>query len=236
MTATFLPFVLNPVSAVDVFPVYPTEARSGKAIGLDLKQSVKDIINSVSLTKFLGYPNMAEDTRFYKLGRLNLPLNGHQAVITVNLCYGFNVNNANSTNFPGYNIQNYEMSIHLYSSTTSTSRSCFPESFPPNSALSTDVNYSLFHNGYVCIKTPFVSPLGVYLTPVASGNRNNVDVWIQSYMWHGYPLVQVSQTDGSFTKDTSTILTNLPLTGYVKLDMFAPLLGHVYKNPHNTYW
>jgi hypothetical protein len=235
MTATFLPFVINPVSAVDVFPVYPTEARSGKAIGLDLKQSVKTIINNVSLTQFSGYPNMAADARFYKLGRLNLPNNGHQAVITVNLCYGFNFNNT-GLNMPDYQLSNYEMKVHLYSSTPYTSRKCFPESFPTNSSLITDVNYSLFHNGYVTTISPFVSPLGVYLTPVASDNRNNVDIWIHSYMWHGYPLIQVSQTSGSFTKDTVTVVSALPLTGFVKLDIFSPLLSHWYKNPHNTLW
>ena len=74
-----------------------------------------------------------------------------------------------------------------------------------------DENYSLFHNGFVRVYTPFVSPLGVYLTPVATDNRNNVHVWIQSDMYHGYPLVQVSKTAGGFTKDTATVLTTLPL-------------------------
>ena len=120
------------------------------------------------------------------------------------------------------------MKFHLRSATPQTSRKCFPESFPPNSSLSTDVNYSLFHNGYVTIHVPFVSPLGVYLTPVASDNRNNVDIWVHSYVWHGFPLVQVSQTAGSFTKDLTTIEPALPLTGFVKLDIFAPLLQHWY--------
>ena len=72
---------------------YATTPQGGRSIGLDLRQNVKDIINRVSLTQFFGYPNMSGESRFYKLGRLNLPINGHQAVITVNLCYGFNVNN-----------------------------------------------------------------------------------------------------------------------------------------------
>ena len=189
----------------------------------------------MSAIRSFTYPNYASDTRFYKLGRLRLPINGHQAVITVNLCYGFNFNNEGLTNYAGYNIQNYEMKIYLYSSTPWVSRRCFPESFAAGSSLATDVNYSLFHSGYVEVTTAFVSPFGVYLTPVASDNQNNVDVWIQSYMWHGYPLVQVVQTDGSFTKDTSRIVTALPLTGLVKLDMFSHILARVYSNPHNTY-
>ena len=193
---------------------------------------MKTILNSISLTQFFGYPWYLGDTRFYKIGRLNLPLNGHQAVITVNLCYGFNLNNT-GFNMPGYTIQNYEMKIHLYSSTPQTSRSCFPESFPAGSAFQNDVNYSLFHNGYVVVSSPYVSALGAYLSPVPS-DRNSVDVWIHSYMFHGYPLIQVSQTLGSFTKDTSPYLTTMPLTGYVKLDMFAPMLQQIYRIPNNT--
>ena len=156
-------------------------------------------------------------------------------MITVNLCYGFNVNNV-GLNSAGYQIQKSEMKMHLYSSTPQTSRRCFPESFPLTSSLITDVNYSLFHNGYVTVISPCVSPLGAYLTPVASDNRNNVDIWIHSHMWHGYPLVQVSQTLGSFTKDTVTVVSALPLTGFVKLDIFSPLVSHWYKNPHNISW
>jgi hypothetical protein len=49
---------------------------------------------SISQTKFFTYPNYVGEARYYKLGRLNLPIDGHQAVITINLCYGFNVNNS----------------------------------------------------------------------------------------------------------------------------------------------
>ena len=125
-------------------------------------------------TQFFGYPNYAGDTRFYKIGRLYLPLNGHQAVITVNLCYGFNVNNNGLLNYAGYNIQNYEMKIHLYSSTSGTSRACFPDSFGPNLALRNDNNYSLFHNGYVVVSSPFVSALGVSL---ARFSRQHESSW-----------------------------------------------------------
>ena len=107
---------------------------------------------------------------------------------------------------------------------------------PSGSALRTDANYNLFHNGYVVVSSPFVSALGAYLTPVPSDNRNQVDVWIHSYMFHGYPLIQVSQTLGSFTRDTSSYLTALPLNGFVKLDMYGNTLIQVYRNQYNTYW
>ena len=128
------------------------------------------------------------------------------------------------------------MKIHLYSSTSGTSRACFPDSFGPNLALRNDNNYSLFHNGYVVVSSPFVSALGVYLSPVPSDNTNQVDIWIHSYMYHGYPLIQVSQAVGSFTKDTTTVLTAIPLSGYVKLDMYSNTLTQLYRNVYNTYW
>ena len=128
------------------------------------------------------------------------------------------------------------MKIYLYASTTGTSSACFPDSFGPDLTKKDDNDYSLCHKGYVVVTSPFVSALGVYLTPVPNDNRNQVDIWKQSDMWHGYPLVQVSQTDGSFTKDTSTIVSSLPLNGFVKLDMYANTLTQLYRNVYNTYW
>ena len=128
------------------------------------------------------------------------------------------------------------MKIYLYSSTPGASRACFPDSFGPNIALRNADNYSLFHNGYVVVSSPFVSALGVYLSPFPSDNENQVDIWIHSYMYHGYPLIQVSQAVGSFAKDTTTVLTAIPLSGYVKLDMYSNTLTQLYRNPHNVYW
>ena len=65
MTATVLPCVIDPVSAVSMVPVYPTQIRTNKAIGLDLKQDEKTIISNVSSTQFFRYPNMAADASFY---------------------------------------------------------------------------------------------------------------------------------------------------------------------------
>jgi hypothetical protein len=231
--ATFLPFWNNPNSFIEAYSELPSSARTGRAISFDIKQSVKTILNNVSRTQFYYYPNYhGGDARFYKIGRLNLPIDGHQAVITVNLCYGFNI--TAGLNLATYTIQNYELIIHLYSSTPWASRACFPDSFGPNLALRSDINYSLFHSGYVVVSSPFVSAAGVYLSPVPSDNRNQVDIWVQSYMYHGYPLIQVYQAVGSFTKDTSTILTAMPLSGYVQLDMYANTLTQLYRNPYNV--
>ena len=81
------------------------------------------------------------------------------------------------------------MNIHLYASTSGTSRALFLDSFGPDIAKRDDPNYGLFHNGYVVVSSPFVSALGVYLTPVPSDNRNQVGIWIHSDMYHGYPLI-----------------------------------------------
>jgi hypothetical protein len=178
---------------------------------------------------------MAGGTRFYKIGRLNLPSDGHQAVITINLCYGFNVN-AIGLNNAAYLIQNYEMKVHLYSSTTSHSRSVDPFHWELIPLDISNTDYSIFHNGFVVVTSPFVSPLGVYLASVPSDPQNNVDIWIRSYMFHGYPLIQVSQTAGSFTPTTNVINGSMPLQGYIKLDMYSNTLTQIYQNPNNPYW
>ena len=123
--------------------------------------------------------------------------------------------------------------IHLHSSTPSTSRAVFPGSLgAPTSSLYNDDNYSLFHNGFVIINSPFVSPLGVYLAPFPTDNRNNVDIWVHSLPYDGVPLIQVPQTNGSFTKQFVDY-DAMPLEGYIKLDMFSNFLSQVYRNPHN---
>jgi hypothetical protein len=35
-------------------------------------------------------------------------------------------------------------------------------------------------------------------------------------------------------KNTTTVLSAMPLLGYVKLDMFANTLTQIYRNPHNA--
>ena len=92
-SARVLPLNNSPLSDITVYNVHPTTTQSGRCIGMDLKQHVKTINSNISSAQFFRYPNMAADARFYKLGGLNLPLNGHQAAITVNLCYGFHVTN-----------------------------------------------------------------------------------------------------------------------------------------------
>jgi hypothetical protein len=92
-------------------------------------------------------------------------------------------------------------------------------------------NNSIYHNGFVVTTSPFVNPLGAFLAPVPSDPQNNVDIWIRSYMWHGRPLIQVSQTAGSFTATTDVNQQNMPLDGYIKLDMYSNTLTQIYRNP-----
>jgi hypothetical protein len=200
-----------------------------------INTNLNNKLAGISQTKFFTYPNYGGEARYYKLGRLNLPIDGHQAVITINLCYGFNVNNV-GLNLSSYNIQNYEMKIHLYSSTQFTSRAVLPGSLGNDPNLYNDPNYSIFHNGFVVTTSPFVNPLGVFLAPVPSDPKNNVDIWFRSYMYHGLPLIQVSQTAGSFTSTTNINQQNMPLDGYIQLDMYSNTLTQIYRNPYNMYW
>ena len=209
---------------------------TGNIINTSLTTSLTNLTNQVtsfSQTKFFTYPNYVGEARYYKLGRLNLPIDGHQAVITINLCYGFNATN-HGVNFSGYNIQNYEMKIHLYSSTSWSSRSVFPGSLGNDPSRYNDPNNSIYHNGFVVTTSPFVNPLGVFLAPVPSDPQNNVDIWFRSYMWHGRPLIQVTQTAGSFTATTDVNQQNMPRDCYIQLDMYSNTLTQIYRNLYNV--
>ena len=77
----------------------------------------------------------------------------------------------------------------------------------------------------------FINPLGIYLAPVPSNTYNEVDVWFHSPPWHGHPLVQVVQSEGSFTKSFEDTI-NMPLNGDLILDMYANTLTQHYKHPY----
>ena len=126
------------------------------------------------------------------------------------------------------------MTTHLHSSTPLTSRAVFPGSLgAAGGSLYSDVNYSLFHNGFAVVSSPFINPLGFYLAPVPSDNQNNVDVWIHSQPYHGVPLIQVSQTSGFFTRNfTDTV--DMPQSGFIKMDMYANTLTQIYRNTYNV--
>ena len=84
---TFLLFWNNPSSSIETFSELPSVGRPTRAIQVDITQNVKDVINDISDTQFFIHPSYGAATaRFYKLGRLNLPIGGHQAIISVSLC------------------------------------------------------------------------------------------------------------------------------------------------------
>ena len=62
---------------------------------------------------------------------------------------------------------------------------------------------------------------------------NTVDIWLQSYAWHGNPLIQASQTAGSFNK-SFVQQNNMPNTRWARLDMISPTPVCLYKNPNNV--
>ena len=99
-----------------------------------------------------------------------------------------------------------------------------------------NTSYSIYHNGFAVVTSPFVNPLGIYLAPVPSDPQNNVDIWFRSYMYHGYPLIQVSQTAGSFTFITDVNQQNMTLDGYIQLDMYSNTLTQNYRKLYNVYW
>ena len=108
---------------------YTRQDSDNKLTNYYTKQESDTTIENVSIMQVLRYPNWNADLRFFKLGRLTLPNGGHHATITVNACHGWNVN-AGLINSKDYNISNYQMTAHIHSSTSSSSRAVFPGCFP----------------------------------------------------------------------------------------------------------
>ena len=130
-------------------------------------------------------------------------------------------------NIASYTIQNCDMKIHLYSSTQNHSISVDYGALGTDPSRYFNTSYSIYHNGFVVVTSPFVIPLGVYLSSSPSDPQNNVDICIASYRYHGHPLTQVSQSAGSFTPTTNIINGSMPLNGYVKLDMYSNTLTEI---------
>ena len=57
-----------------------------------------------------------------------------------------------------------------------------------------------------------------------------------SCMYHGDPLIQVSQTAGSFTPTTHVINGSMPLNVYIRLDTYSNTLTQIYRNYDDPYW
>ena len=127
------------------------------------------------------------------------------------------------------------MTAHVYSSVPVNSRAVYPVSLGSSPTRYSDPNYGLYYNGFVIVSSPFVRPPGFYLAPVPSNPQNQVDVWIHSLPWHGRPLVQVVQSEGSFTQSSDDGAA-MPLNGYIKLDMYMNTLTQIYENPWNSNW
>ena len=170
---------------------------------------------------------------------MTLPQNGHQAKIKVNLCYGYNT--TNGTHSLIYKIQNYQLSINLYSSNGFVNPNSALLSIQPyvgSSRMVDPTSYidgfiynrtGIFHSGYVNCLSPVTTPLGVFMG-LTSTPLTTVDIWIQSYAWHGLPLIQVSQTAGSFNR-TFVQQNSMPNTGWIRLDMITSTPIFLYKNP-----
>jgi hypothetical protein len=205
---------------------------------VNLQSTVNNITTSIFNTQNFKYTLSSNATKYYKLGTLTLPQGGNQAIIQINLCCGYNLNSTSLPNLFNYYLQNYQVNINLYSSNGAvningkyfgSSRSVDPGSGGTNQ------NYyktGIFHNGFVNIISPFVNPCKVYLG-LTSDPLNNIDIYIKSSAYHGVPLINVSQSNGSFTKDFAQ-LDALPLTGYIQLDSYQNTLTKLYKNPYNV--
>ena len=115
--------------------------------------------------------------------------------------------------------------MNIYSSNGTTSMIVDSGSYPGSPPSS-----GIYHNGFVQCTSPYVSPLGCYLG-LTSDPQNKVDIWIQSYQYHGIPLIQVSQTAGTFDSTTSSTTSSMGLlNGSVRLDMITNIPTFLYRN------
>jgi len=138
--------------------------------------NIQGLTNSIEgiytdrINKFT-YPSVSGNLRFFKLGRLNLPSDGYHAIIHVNACYGWNIHNDGILNTSYYNMNNFQMTAHIYSLVPWNSRAVDPGSLGTSRGRYIDNNYSIYYNGFVVITSPFVRPPGFYLTLVPSNPK-----------------------------------------------------------------
>ena len=181
--------------------------------------SLETSLTTVSQTQYFAYtlydPGV---TTNYRIGTLHLPQNGHQARIRVNLCAGYNISTTGGCS-DSWRIQNYELNIYIYSSNGNLLNGAYVGSargFDAGTAGETSsASYAigLYYSGYVTATTPHTTPLNCYIGFVPTNPLGSLDIWMESYAWHGVPLIEVSQTDGSFDKTTATKAVNIPQTG-----------------------
>ena len=138
------------------------------------KQDSYSKFENVSRTQAFKYPYYNATTyTYHKLGRLNLPNGGHYAVITINACRGSGTNPEGLENASGCEINNNQMTAHIYSSTSNTSRAVFPGNLVnTGDPRYNNNNYSIYHNGFVIASPKFIYSLGLYLAPVPSDPKN----------------------------------------------------------------
>ena len=172
-----------------------------------------------------GYGRTGNATQYYRLGTLNLPQGGQQAAITVNLCFGYSVGRIPLASQA--RVQNYQLTINVYSSNGVNSLLVDASTYTGSS-----YPIGIYHHGFVQCTSPYVSPLGCYLG-LTSDPQNKIDIWVQSYSSHGTPLVQVSQTAGSFDTTTATTATTMLLgAGSVQLDVITYIPTFLYRIPN----
>jgi hypothetical protein len=188
-----------------------------------------NVINiSSSCPQYYTHTNYSDQTRYYRLGLLNLPQNGLQARITLMACQGYNL--ADSYKSPTNNgPQNYCCNIYIYSGNAIAPGGLYGAN--SNSiVLDTGSNTSgqndngCFHMGFYEVMSvqcrsgttnfnPSVS--AVYLVPSISSPIDYVEIWVQNTSWWGNPLIEVS-TNGTWYQNTA-MTTALPNTGWVRL-------------------
>jgi outer membrane murein-binding lipoprotein Lpp len=184
-------------------------------------------IANVALTQYFNTNLQTGSQNFYRLGTLWLPQGGHQAEIRITMCWGYNI--SPGVNRVPYNIQNYQLTLYIYSANGGSSRWVDAQSYPGTGSLQYNAT-GIYYSGFATCLSPYTQPLPSYigLTP---NPQSNVDIFVQAYAWAGIPLIQVSQTQGYFDRSTFHNFGGaMPSTGWSQLDTYSISTINVFQN------
>jgi hypothetical protein len=108
------------------------------------------ITYGIQLLKNIHIQTYSDQTRYFKLGLLDLPQNGFQATIKLNACQGYQLSSGNKT--AAFGAQNYCCKIFIYSGNAVNTAGC-SIALASGSNTSGQTDYGCFHYGFASNNT-----------------------------------------------------------------------------------
>ena len=129
-------------------------------------------------------------------------------------------------NSSGYDITNYQMTAHIQSSTPNPSMAVFPgSSGNANDRRYNQDEYSIYYNGFVVVSKPWI-----ILSSCSNGSKESG--------WWMDPFISMARMPSSsscsywwkFTMSSGNS-ADMPLNGYIRLDVYTNTLTQICKTP-----